>query len=118
MAVNGLHQEVAMPSTTRRAIAIATACCALSATMAASAPGDSQERPACPPAYDLGARTFRQALPLYQAQLDAGLLTKAELKAGFENLDVNGNEILCFKTFGHDPVHPYLIIDDPGGNPR
>jgi hypothetical protein len=107
-----------MPSTTRRAVAIAAACSALLTAIAASAAGDSQRDPACPPGYDLGARTFQQVLQLYQAQLDAGLLTEPGLKAGFDNRDVNGNGIVCFKTWGHDPVHPYLIIDDPGGNPR
>jgi hypothetical protein len=87
------------------------------AATAAAAAGDSQQRPTCPPGYDLGARTFEQALPLFQEQLDAGLYTEAELAAGFANFDVNGNGINCFKFHGHDFAHPYLIIDDPGGNP-
>ena len=107
-----------MPSTTRRAVAIAAACCALVTAIAESAAGDSQQGPACPPGYDLGAWTFPQVLQLYQEQLDAGLLTEAGLAAGFANRDLNGNGIVCFKTWGHDPVHPYLTIDDPGGNPR
>jgi hypothetical protein len=97
------------------------------ATTAAAAAGDSQQQPACPPGYDLGARTFEQALPLYQEQLDAGLYTEADLAAGFANFDVNGNGILCLKglvpdftTGGQQDffAHPNLFIDDPGGNPR
>jgi hypothetical protein len=44
-------------------------------------------------------------------------LPEAKLAAGFANLDANANGILCIKSSGHDFVHPYLLIDDPGGNP-
>src|SRR4051794_17426884 len=107
-----------MSSSTRRfrlrgAIATMAAYCALLAAMAPGAAGASQQRPACPPGYELGALTFEQVLQqgLYQEPLDAGLVTVEELAAGFAGFDANGTGILCFKFTAS---HRYLILDEPG----
>ena len=111
-----------MPSFTsrpraQRALAAAVVCTALLTTTAAAAV--PQERPACPPGYELGALTFESI-----AQLYAGLYTEEQVAAAIALHDLNGNGVLCFKQppafsqVSMFELHPYLYIDDPGGNPR
>lgn len=104
-------------SWSHRALAAATACSGLLATAPAAA-GDTQS-PQCPPGYELGALSFEEVVQLY-----AGLYTAEELAPSFAHFDANANGLLCFKqplAFSQLPrfeLHPYLFIDDPGGNPR
>lgn len=54
----------------------------------------------CPPAFDLGLLTLEQdlALPRTVAGLEAGEFTEADIAEFFENVDKNGDGLLCFQT--------------------
>ena len=74
----------------------------------------------------MGALTVEQArqLPRFVAAFDDGVFTDEGFQAAFGPggfFDRNTNGILCYKEArGLENVSPYvyLIIDDPGGNPR
>jgi hypothetical protein len=106
------------PIRSRCAFLATATCTALLGITPSVAAGDPVQQPTCPPGYELGALTFEDVVQLY-----AGLYTEEQLAPVFAGLDVNGNGLLCFKqppafsTIPRFELHPYLFIDDPGGNP-
>jgi hypothetical protein len=50
--------------------------------------------------------------PLFQESIEAGLITEAEIRAGFASFDLNANGLLCLKhPEGFLLPHPYLVFD-------
>jgi hypothetical protein len=61
----------------------------------------AKPRNVCAPGFDLGALTLEDALLLanVQAGLADGIFDVASLTAGFDSLDRNNDELVCFKSF-------------------
>jgi hypothetical protein len=79
----------------------------------------------CSPGFDLGALTFEQgvALPRIDAGLKAGVFTMAGLAAGFNKVDHNDDDLICFKDVGALSgdvgiwVYSYNIVDNNASSP-
>ena len=56
----------------------------------------------CAPGFDIGEVTLEEglALPRIEAGLAAGVFTEAQLAAGFDKIDHNGDGLLCMKDVG------------------
>ena len=79
----------------------------------------------CAPGFDLGALTFEQgvALPRIDAGLKAGVFDMAGLAAGFNKVDHNDDDLICFKDVGALSgdvgiwVYSYNIVDNNASSP-
>src|SRR6266480_3045413 len=79
----------------------------------------------CSPGFDLGALTFEQgvALPRIDAGLKAGVFDMAGLAAGFNKVDHNDDDLICFKDVGALSgdvgiwVYSYNIVDNNASSP-
>lgn len=86
-------------------------------------------RVTCPSGFDLGALTFEQAvaLPATQTGLTDGIFTLADVQAGFDAVDANQNDLVCFQdVYGIARENPnpasllqyfFNIVDDNASNP-
>ena len=77
-------------------LAVALMVFALPQSASAVKPGNG-----CGPGFDLGAITVEEALLLsnVQAGITDGILDDAALRAGFDSIDRNNDELVCFQSF-------------------
>jgi hypothetical protein len=99
-------------SRTRRTVT-AIVGCAILAT-AAAAPGAQAAKPrfGCSPGFNLGRMTLDEviALPRTQAAIEAGLVSEANLRAGFPSIDKNGTGSICVQL-----SHGFEVNNRPFG---
>jgi hypothetical protein len=90
------------------------------------AAGSGKPSYGCPPAFNLGSKTFAEfvALPRSQAGIDAGFFTAEQLLAGLPGIDRNANGLLCVQLphgleVSANPRAPYVynIVDDNASVP-
>jgi hypothetical protein len=87
----------------RRALCLIAPALVVGALIPASA---SAAPPACPTAF--GTWTLEEGLVRY-----AGFYTEEELRAGFAEIDRNGNGIICYMRPADDRFYPQQnLIDD------
>jgi hypothetical protein len=100
--------------------------CALAAALTPlAATGGGKPGYACPPGFNLGAQNLADylQLPRTQAAIVDGLTTEAEVAAGFDDADRNGDGYLCvqlsegFQQNGPFSVYYYNVTDDNASVP-
>jgi hypothetical protein len=89
----------------------------------------AKPRVTCSPGFNLGALTFEQAvaLPATQRGLADGVFTLDDIRAGFDSVDANDNNLVCFQDVfsiaGERPNPASLlqyffnIVDDQASTP-
>ena len=85
----------------RRAVVAVMVVTALAVSLAPQSALAAKPSRGCPPSFDLGGLTLEVALqlPNIQAALADGVDTIEGLTAAFETLDINGDGIVCFKSY-------------------
>jgi len=116
---------VALPVRGRTSLLILALVLSAAALAVSPARAGGQAGYGCAPGFDLGALTFNQgvALPRIQAGLTAGVFTMAGLEAGFNKVDHNNDDLVCFKDVGALSgdvgiwVYSYNIVDNNASSP-
>jgi hypothetical protein len=113
----------------RRTALALTATLALTALLAPQSALADKPRTTCAPGFDLGALTFEQAaaLPATQRGIADGIFTLDDVRAAFESVDANDNDLVCFQDVysiaGEQPNPASLlqyffnIVDDQASKP-
>jgi len=116
---------VALPVRGRTSLLILALVLSAAALAVSPARAGGQAGYGCAPGFDLGALTFEQgvALPRVDAGLKAGVFTMEGLAAGFNKVDHNDDDLLCFKDVGALSgdvgiwVYSYNIVDNNASSP-
>ena len=99
-------------SRTRRTVTALAGCAILATAAAAPAAQAAKPRFGCPPGFNLGRLTLDEIidLPRTQAAIEAGLVSEADLRAGFPSLDKNGTGAVCVSL-----PHGFEVNNRPNG---